>query len=275
MLNFLHTFTPDPILIQIGPLTIYWYGLFIVTGILSATLVSFKLAGKYSIKKDTIIDLAFWLIIAGLIGTRVYHVLLELPFYLNNPLDIFKVWEGGLAIHGGIIAGLITIWWFSHKRAINFFLLAAIIAPGMALAQAIGRWGNYFNQEIYGTPTGLPWGIPIEFVNRIPEFYNSGYFHPTFLYESIGSLLIFITLLLFHKKLNNSNLKYKIIIATYLFLYSILRFSLEFIRTDSTPALFGLRFPQIISLMIIISIGLYFYRLFLKNKQNQTSLAKK
>jgi len=274
MINFLHSFTPDPILIQIDPLTIYWYGLFIVSGILSATLVSFKLSSKYNIKKDTIIDLAFWLIIAGLIGTRVYHVLLELPFYLDNPLDIFKVWEGGLAIHGGIIAGLITIWWFSWKQNINFWLLTAIIVPGVALAQAIGRWGNYFNQEIYGVPTSLPWGIPIEFANRVPEFFNFEYFHPTFLYESLGSLIIFATLILLHKKLNTSDLKYKIIVAAYLVLYSLLRFSLEFIRTDSTPTLLGFRFPQIISLAIIIFITGYFYYYFIKNKQKNASLAK-
>ncbi|MCK5061263.1 prolipoprotein diacylglyceryl transferase [Candidatus Parcubacteria bacterium] len=281
MLNFLHSFTPNPILIQIGPLTIYWYGLFIVSGILVATLVSFKLSSKYNIKKNTIIDLAFWLIIAGLIGARLYHVMLELPFYLDNPLDIFKVWEGGLAIHGGIIAGLIMIWRFSQKQSINFWLLTAIIAPGMALAQAIGRWGNYFNQEIYGTPTNLPWGIPIEFANRVPEFYNSEYFHPAFLYESLGSLIIFFTLILLHKILLKHKLPAaccllpaKIIIAVYLILYSLLRFSLEFIRTDITPVFFGLRFPQIISLVIIISISLYFCLYFLKYKRHKARLDK-
>ncbi|MCK5211240.1 prolipoprotein diacylglyceryl transferase [Candidatus Parcubacteria bacterium] len=275
MFNFLHSFTPDPVLIMVGPLTIYWYGLFIVSGILAATLVSFKLSSKYNIKKDTIIDLAFWLIIAGLIGTRVYHVLLELPFYLDNPLDIFKIWQGGLAIHGGIIAGLVTIWWFSWKQNINFWLLTAIIVPGVALAQAIGRWGNYFNQEIYGVPTSLPWGIPIEFVNRVPEFFNYEFFHPAFLYESLGSLIIFITLILLHKKLNTSDLKYKVIIAIYLILYSLLRFTLEFIRTDQTPVALGLRFPQIVSLLIIILIIGYFSFVFIKNKRNKASLAKK
>ena len=275
MLNFLHNFTPDPVLIMVGPLTIYWYGLFIVSGILAATLISFKLGSKYDIKKDTIIDLAFWLIIAGLIGTRIYHVLLELPFYLDNPLDIFKVWEGGLAIHGGIIAGLITIWWFSWKHNINFWLLTSIIVPGMALAQAIGRWGNYFNQEIYGTPTNLSWGIPIEFINRVPEFYNAEFFHPTFLYESLSNLIIFATLILLHKKLNTPDLKYKIIIAIYLTLYSLLRLSLEFIRTDQTPVILGLRFPQIISLVIIVLIIGYFSLIFAKNKQNNARLAKK
>lgn len=282
MFNFLHSFTPDPILIMVGPLTIYWYGLFIVSGILAATLISFKLANKYNIKKDTIIDLAFWLIIAGLIGTRIYHVLLELPFYLDNPIDIFKVWQGGLAIHGGIIAGLVTIWWFSWKQNINFWLLTAIIAPGVALAQAIGRWGNYFNQEIYGVPTSLPWGIPIEFVNRVPEFFNYEFFHPTFLYESIGSFLIFLILLFLHKILLKPKLPTtyyllptKIIVAVYLALYSLLRFSLEFIRTDQTPVVLGLRFPQIVSLVIIIIIISYFSFIFIKNKRNQASLAKK
>jgi phosphatidylglycerol:prolipoprotein diacylglycerol transferase len=291
MIHFLHTFNPEPILISLGPVNIYWYGFFVLLGALAAISVALKLASYYNIKKDTIIDLAFWLIIGGIIGARIYHVLLELPYYLSHPLNIFKIWQGGLAIHGGIIAGGIIIWIFAKKlsplltkegqggglaveasnnktspnlsllrRGSNFWLLAAILAPGLALAQAIGRWGNYFNQELFGKPTNLPWGIPINIANRPAEYLSSKFFHPTFLYESLGNLLIFIILISIHiwiikqKRITNYELRitnFVLIVICYLMLYSALRFCLEFIRVDATPELLGLRFPQIISLLII------------------------
>lgn len=260
MFNFLHTYSPEPILITIGPFNIYWYGIFIVTGILSAVLIIFKLADFYKIPKNTIIDLVFYLIIGGIIGARIYHVFLELPFYLNNPLNIFKFWNGGLAIHGGILFGIIILWFFSKIKKLNFWQLSAILVPGLAIAQAVGRWGNYFNQEIFGKPTSLPWGIPIEPAYRITEYYNAQFFHPTFIYESIGCLFIFLSLILFHyyiiKNNKTSDYYFFLLLAIYLISYSFLRFMLEFIRIDITPVLFGLRLPQIVSLLIILIIFL-------------------
>jgi len=257
MINFLHTFTPEPILISIGPLSVYWYGVFIVIGILLAILVIFKLADFYNVPKNTIIDLFFYLIIGGIIGARIYHVFLELPYYLDNPLNIIQFWNGGLAIHGALLAGIIILWVFSKKKNLNFWQLSAILAPGLALAQAIGRWGNYFNQEIFGKPTSLPWGIPIEPANRIAEYYNSQFFHPTFLYESMGSLLIFTLLIIFHlyiiKNKKTDDYSYFLLLAFYLAAYSCLRFMLEFIRIDISPIFFGLRLPQITSLAIILA----------------------
>lgn len=222
--------------------------------------VAIKLAGYYGIKKEKIIDLGLWLILGGAIGARVYHVFLELPFYLKHPLNIFKVWQGGLAIHGAIIAGLIIIWVFAKKNKIDFWLLASIIAPGLALGQAIGRWGNYFNQELFGRPTNLPWGIPIDFVNRPVEFISKEFFHPTFLYESLGNFVVFVILIFIHyliiRRKITSYHRYggtgKLLVISYLFLYSALRFSLEFIRLDPTPEFLGLRWPQVVSLIIIV-----------------------
>ncbi len=303
MFNFLHTFHPEPILFSIGPVDIHWYGLFVLLGALAATAVTVKLASYYNINKDTILDLAFWLIIGGIIGARIYDVLLELPYYINHPLNVFKIWQGGLAIHGGIIAGIVIIWIFTNgtrkifyralalvmgalapvkygrikpaepdlkadriyaSRQINanqnnqrnhgFWLLIALLAPGIALAQAIGRWGNYFNQELFGLPTNLPWGIPIDIANRPAEYLSSQFFHPTFLYESIGNLIIFFILLAISAwiiKGHKNTTSYKLQAASYLILYSALRFSLEFIRIDTTPTLLGLRFPQVVSLLII------------------------
>lgn len=269
MFNFLHTFNPQPILISFGPINVYWYGIFIVAGILAALLVALKIAELYKIDKNLIIDSSFILIIGGIIGARLYHVILELPFYLNDPIAIFKVWQGGLAIHGAIFAGIFLVWYLARKNKINFWLFASLFLPGLALAQAIGRWGNYFNQELFGRPTNLPWGVPIEPANRIIEYYNSQYFHPVFLYESLGNFLIFLILFASHYyfyKKNNSdssakkkNSIYIFIVSAYLMMYSVLRFSLEFIRVDTTLTWLGLRLPQVISLLLIAIAAVIFY----------------
>ncbi|MEA3450228.1 MAG: prolipoprotein diacylglyceryl transferase [Patescibacteria group bacterium] len=274
-MSILHTFIPNAILIQIGPLTIYYYGILIVSGILISTIIVLKLAQRYAVDKNKLIDLLFWLLIFGLAGGRFYHVMLEFPYYLAHPLDIFKVWQGGLAIHGGIIAGLSALYIFSKKNQINFWLLSALIVPGLALAQAIGRVGNYFNQELFGLPTFLPWGIPIEIQNRVAPYFNSEYYHPTFLYESIGNLLIFILLMFFHSYIIKHKIQKKtdnkifiVLSLSYLILYSLLRFGLEFIRIDPTPEFLFFRFPQIVSLIIIFISVYYLY--VIKKEKNRT-----
>lgn len=206
-------------------------------------------------------DLAFWLIIFSIIGARIYHIILQFSYYLQNPLQVFMIWNGGIAIHGAIIAGLLTIYYFSRKYKLSFLKISAIIAPSLALAQAIGRWGNYFNQELFGKPTSLPWGIPISSVSLPADFVGNLYFHPTFLYESLGNLLIFAILILiifFIKKKDRLKLEY--IPFIYLMLYSSLRIATEFIRIDQTPVIFGFRFPQLISTIIIILSVYFLYR---------------
>ncbi len=260
MIEFLHSFEPQPVLFSIGALTVYWYGFFIVTGIAAAILVSFWLARHYELSSDTVFDLSFWLIIGGLIGARLYEILLMLPFYLANPWQAPKIWEGGLAIHGAIIAGLIVVWIFSRCQRLDFWRLAAVLTPGVALGQAIGRWGNYFNQEIFGPPTNLAWGIPINPINRPLEFITERFFHPTFLYESLGSILISILLIganiytIKKKRLGQRFFLWSV--AFYVILYSLLRFGLEFIRLDYTPAVLGWRWPQIASLLLIMGAAL-------------------
>jgi phosphatidylglycerol:prolipoprotein diacylglycerol transferase len=256
MLNFLHNFHPDPILVSFGGVTIYWYGFFIVVGVVLAIITAIKLGSYYKIDKDIIFDLSFWLLISGIIGARLYHILLDISYYIEQPEQIIKVWEGGLAIHGALIAGLIVLFAFTRKKKINLWKIGAILAPGIALAQAVGRWGNYFNQELFGKPTDLPWGIPIEATHRPIEYISSSYFHPTFLYESLGNLVIFLILISIHiyliKKSKIKELYFFIIIMLYLILYSVLRFATEFIRIDETPLILGLRAPQVASIVIII-----------------------
>lgn len=272
MFTWLHNFQPQAIILSFGPINIYWYGLFIVLGILAALAISLKLAKYYQIKSETLFDLSFWLIINGLIGARVYDVFLQLPYYLANPLAIIKVWEGGLAIHGAIVAGLITIYFFSRQQKISFWKITALFSPGLALAQAIGRWGNYFNQELFGLPTTLAWGIPINLVNRPLAYIGNDFFHPTFIYESLGCFIIFILLggftLYLIKKDKLKEYYFVWLFASYMILYSILRFSLEFIRLDITPIFFNLRLPQIVSLIIIlVSIGGLIFNSHAKTKE--------
>ena len=258
----------------IGPIHIYWYGLFILLATLAALTVCLYLAKLHNLKTDIIIDLAFWLIISGLIGARLYAVLLELPYFLINPLNIFKIWQGGLAIHGAIIGGFIALWRFAKKNNFNFFQLASIIVTALPLGQSIGRWGNYFNQELFGYPTARPWGIRIDIINRPLNYLNNQYFHPAFLYESIGNLIIFIILIFLQiwlaKKQKLSELNYPLFMASYAILYSLLRFAAEFIRIDATSIIFGLRFPQLISLLIMFSSLSYLaYFIWLKIRKNK------
>jgi len=256
MISFFHTFHPQAIIFSWGIIEIHWYGLTMVAGMIAALITAYKLTKYYHLETETIFDLSFWLIIGGLIGARIYDDLLQLPYYIQHPLQSIEIWKGGLAIHGGIIAGLLIIYWFAKKKNINFWKLSAIFVPGLALAQAIGRWGNYFNQEIFGLPTKLPWGIPIDLVNRPAAYLNNLYFQPTFLYASLGCFIIFLVLIMLNiwaiknRRLNRNFFINSI--AIYLILYSLLRFLLEFIRLDPAPIVFGLRWPQDISLLIMV-----------------------
>ncbi len=230
-------------------------------------ILTLKLAKLYQIDESKIVDLSFWLIIFSIIGARTYHVLLELPYYLENPLQILMIWNGGIAIHGAIFAGLLTIFYYSRKYSLSFLKITSIIVPGLALAQAIGRWGNYFNQELFGKPTSLPWGIPIETFRLPADYLSFKYFHPTFLYESMGSLLIFLILIyLNYLVIKFGKIKLEIITFVYLILYSILRFFTEFIRIDKTPELLGLRLPQLVSILIVIVSVFFLYKLYKKDR---------
>lgn len=264
MINFLHNFIPQPIIFNFGIVKIYWYGIFIVLGILAGLFVVLKLAKKNKIDSEEVYNLGFYLIIFSLIGARVYAIFLDLPYYLKNPAEIIAVWHGGLAIHGAIIGGVLTLLFYSYKKRQQFWLWADIIAPAIALGQAIGRWGNYFNQELFGTPTNLPWGIPIAFPNRPAQYLNEKYFHPTFFYESILNLLNFSILIFLWKK---GFRKQGIILGIYLINYSIIRILMESLRTDTAPELLGIRWPIWASLVLVI-LGVFL--VFRKNLKDLT-----
>lgn len=255
MIDFLHTFSPQPIAFSLGPITVHWYGLFIVLGIIVGLLVVAWSGKKTGIAKDEVYNLAFYLIIFSLLGARLYAVFLELPFYLKNPDQIIAIWNGGLAIHGALLGGVLTLFFYTKKKGQSFWLWADLIALAIPLGQALGRLGNYFNQELFGKPTDLPWGIPIEPSLR-PASYNSFfYFQPTFLYESILNLINFLVLLILFSKRQKLNLRNGTIFFIYLINYGIIRMVMEFFRIDHTPIVLGIRLPILVSALLIV-VGL-------------------
>ncbi len=269
-MNFLHNFNPQPILFELGPLTFHWYGLMIAIGLMSAIFVSTYLAKSRGRHSDDIYSLVLWLIVGGIIGARLYDfVIIEFDYFIQYPFDIFKIWQGGLAIHGAIIGGIIAliIWCKKNKQRILDWI--DLIIVGLPLGQAIGRWGNYFNQELFGGPTNLPWGIPIDIKFRPIQYLNSTYFHPTFLYESMLNFVLFLFLFLLIRK---NKLPPGSITSFYIIGYGLIRFMMEFVRIDKTLMIFGWRLPQLVSLIMFIIGLIMLFILFKKNTKQNTSL---
>lgn len=258
----MHSFPPQSILISLGPFVIHWYGFFVVAGFVVGLWLSNKLASQRQIKKDLILDLGFWLIIFGIIGGRFYHVANEWNYYYNHFFEIFYFWRGGLAIHGGILAGVIFLIIFLKRKKISFWKVADILVPGLILGQAIGRWGNYFNQELFGKPCDFSWCIFIEQLNRPVGFESFSNFHPAFLYEFFWNLLVLAILLIIFKKGKRDGL----VFINYLFWYSLGRFLIELLRIDQMPEFLGLRLAGWVSLgLMIVGVGIGWYLLKLKN----------
>jgi len=224
-------------------LEIRWYGLLIASAVLIGTVLALKEAKRKGVKEETLIDMLLFAVPAAIIGARAYYVIFMWDYYSKNPSQILNIRGGGLAIHGVIIAGALVAIIFAKIRKENFWTLADIVAPSLILGQAIGRWGNFANQEAHGGPTDLPWGIMIDGVKV----------HPTFLYESIWNLLVFGFLLWYRRK--KATVEGEIFVL-YLMLYSVGRFFIEGLRTDSLM-LGPFRVAQLISLAIIISGGAY------------------
>ncbi len=247
--------SPGPILVKIGPLTIRWYGLLIAAAVLIGVSLSQYLAKRRHINPDLLGDLAIWLVVGAIPSARLYYVLFEWSNYAQNPERIVAIWQGGIAIHGAILGGLLAALIFARIKKISFWQLADLVAPSLILGQAIGRWGNFFNSEAFGGPTNLPWKLYIPPEHRPPEYVNFAYFHPTFLYESLWDLIVFgLLLTLFFRGLQGkSRLKVGTLFLVYLIAYSLGRFWIEGLRTDSLM-LGPLRIAQIVSL-VGISLG--------------------
>lgn len=251
---------PSQIICNLFGINIYYYGVImaiaICCGILFADWAGNKL---FQLKKETIIDLAPYLIIFGILGARIYYCILNYDFYLKFPTEILAIRHGGISIHGAILGGLLGLYLFAKYHKMNFPKLCDIVALGLPLAQSVGRWGNFFNSEAFGTPTNLPWKLYIAPQYRPIPFQDCEYFHPTFLYESLLDIAIFAILLYIAKKQKikrNGNLA-----LLYLMLYSIARIFVEMIRIDSVRYVFGLPVAIIVSIgIIIISMTILLYR---------------
>ncbi len=227
----------NPVAFEIFGLSIRWYGIILSVGIMVGILLAYYEAKRLGRDPEYIIDLALWCIPAAVIGARIYYVILEWDYYNGDILRMINIREGGLAIHGALIAAILTGYIFTRVKKISFLETADIVAPSIIMGQAIGRWGNFVNGEAHGGLTNLPWGIIVDGVKV----------HPTFLYESIWSLGIFFFLTFYKgkKKVDGE------VFLLYGILYSIGRFWIEGLRTDSLWFM-GMRAAQLISIAIII-----------------------
>lgn len=229
---------------------VYYYSLCILLGVIVAYILITREGKKQGLPKEFISDLIFYTLIIGILGARVYYCVFNLDYYLANPSEILKIYNGGLAIHGGVIAGLIFVYFYTKKKNISFIKILDIVAPAVIIAQSFGRWGNFFNQEAHG---GITTYQNLKNMH-IPEFIINGmhiegkYYYPTFFFESIWCLIGFIILMIARK---NKNLKKGFQIGFYFIWYGIGRFFIEALRTDSLM-FFGLKIAQIVSLIGII-----------------------
>jgi phosphatidylglycerol---prolipoprotein diacylglyceryl transferase len=237
--------------IQVGPLNLRWYGLLIAIAVLVGLWLSQQLAQRRQINPELVGDLVIWLILGAIPAARLYYVLFQWNYYSLHPEQIFAIWRGGIAIHGAILGGTLAALIFSRLKKCSFWRLADVVAPSLILGQAIGRWGNFFNSEAFGSPTNLPWKLFIP-ENQRPDGSGSvAYYHPTFLYESLWNVMVFgllMTLFLRFPKLKRGT-----VFLVYAIAYSCGRFWIEGLRTDSLM-LGPLKMAQMVSL-IGIALG--------------------
>jgi prolipoprotein diacylglyceryl transferase len=257
--------SPDVSYIELGPLRIHFYALFILTGIILALLLTESRLKTRGVEAGVALDVSFWAIPFGILGGRFFHVITHPNDYFYQGADLlapFRIWEGGLAIYGALLFGALGAYIGSRKSGIKFTSYLDAVAPGILLAQAIGRWGNYFNNELFGLPTDLPWGLEISSSNpAYPAGLPDGVlFHPTFLYESIWSLIGVALLLAADKKFN---LRWGRMIGLYFIYYSIGRVWVEAIRIDPSEIILGLRiniWSAILGIVVGLAIMIVSYR---------------
>ena len=197
----------------IGPLMVHYYGVLIMLGVLAAAWLGTREMKRYGYDPELIWDMLPWVLVAGIIGARIWHILtppdsmqaygITTMYYLTHPIHAISIWRGGLGIPGGVIGGALALYFYTRRNKWSFLIWADAIAPGLALAQAIGRWGNFVNQELYGAPSDLPWAIFIEPAYRIAGYKDIATYHPLFLYESIWNVLTMVLLLWAARKFVN------------------------------------------------------------------------
>ncbi len=255
--------------IHLGPLYFRYYGMIIMAGAVAGAFVARSLLSKREKDPDLVWDALIWALIFGVIGARLYHVFtpsqslldagIDTRYYLTHPLDILITWNGGLGMPGALIGGAFGLYIFARRRKLAFSHLLDAAAPAIAIGQAIGRWGNFVNQELYGPPTDLPWGIPIKPANRLAGFESYERFHPLFLYESLWNLLNAAVLYLLWKRYGDRLMPGDLFLF-YLIGYPVGRFLLEFLRLDFVP-MAGINLNQAIMLATaVVSGGVLLWR---------------
>lgn len=239
----------NPIALELGPISVRWYGIIIAVGILLGYFIAQEGVKRIGFDTDTLVDIIFWSAIFGFIMARLYFVIFQWPYYIQNPIEIPMIWHGGIAIHGGLIGGFVTGIIICKQRNINPFQIGDVIAPSMILGQGIGRWGNFMNHEAHGGPVSRTFlenlHIPDFIINNM--YINGKYYQPTFLYESIWDILGFVILILLRKHLRIGDA-----FCLYFIWYSIGRFFVEGMRTDSLMLTSDIRVAQLMSIILII-----------------------
>jgi phosphatidylglycerol:prolipoprotein diacylglycerol transferase len=249
----------DPIAISLGPIEVRWYGVIIAFGIVLAFLVAQREMVKRGFHEEFLTDLLIWAVPLAILGARLYYVLFKWEDYAGSPGNILKVWEGGLAIHGALIASFITAYVFTKKRKVSFLKLADVVAPSILIGQTIGRWGNFMNQEAHGGPVSRAFlenmFLPEWIINQMR--IDGVYYHPTFLYESIWNFTGVVILIL----LRRVNLLRGEMFLFYLIWYSVGRFFIEGMRTDSLYLIGELRTAQVVSIVtVVVALIIIIYR---------------
>ncbi|MFD2655424.1 prolipoprotein diacylglyceryl transferase [Gracilibacillus thailandensis] len=252
----------DPVFLQLGPFSIYWYGVIIASGVFLALWLATREADRLGVKKDYIVDLVVFAIPIAILSARAYYVIFEWDRYVGEPWwKVFAIWEGGIAIHGALIGAVLTAIVYTRVKKLSFWQIADIVAPSLILGQAIGRWGNFMNQEAHGGP--ISEATYQNFHQYLPDFImnqmciDGTMYHPTFLYESVWNIMVFILLLILRK----FPLRRGEMFLTYAISYSIGRFFIEGMRTDSLYIVGDLRTAQFISILLIVgAIIMMIYR---------------
>ncbi|MBC8505391.1 MAG: prolipoprotein diacylglyceryl transferase [Anaerolineales bacterium] len=268
-----------PVGFNVGPLFVHFYGLILMSGAVAGAWLAHYRARKKGLDTEFVWDSLTWVLIGGIIGARLWHVFTPPPsmvaqgitvkYYLTHPLDALAIWRGGLGIPGAVIGGALALYLLCRKRGKSFATWADIVAPSLALGQAIGRWGNFINQELYGLPTDLPWGIFIDPINRVPGFEQFTHFHPTFFYESIWNLANMALLLWLGAK-HAERLIPGDLILVYLIGYPVGRFLLEFLRLDSAQVAGFNTNQTIMAVVALLSAFVLLWRHKRKPKEEQS-----
>lgn len=248
----------------IGPIFIRFYGIILMLGALAGAWLATQEAKRRGYEPEIVWDLLTYLLIGGIIGARIWHILTPPPssgitasWYLTHPLDALAIWKGGLGIPGAIIGGAIVLYFYTRRHKLNFAEWADIASPSLALGQAIGRWGNFFNQELYGAPTNLPWKIFIDPAHRLAGYLDVEYYHPLFLYESVWNFGNMFLLLWISRRFAD-RLKNGDIFLMYLVIYPVGRFLLDFLRLDASMVS-GININQTVMAIVAVCAGTALY----------------